>query len=197
MALKSRYSPLSKPNFTNIYNAFVMMTPREQLIAAIVGGLLIVILVIMPLSMVSGKVSSLKKGISKSQAKLQDVLDKVGEYQQLQTEIKALEKKYGRGISSMTSTVETLTRKVGLDTTIEVLKEKPLAPGDRFSELPVDLKLKNATLKKLIDLIYEIESYPTAVLRIRNMQIKPRYSNRAFMQVSMDIANVKIAEEKS
>ncbi len=195
MALKSRYSPLTKPSFENIYHAFTGLNPRDQLIAMIVGAVVLVIVVILPLSVVSGKVSSLKTGISKSQAKLNDVLNKVEEYKAVQTEIRTLEKKYGRGVSSMTSTIETMARNVGLAGAIQGLKEKPQIPGDQFVELPVELKLKNTTLKALVELMYKIETYPNALLRIKNLYIKPRFSNRAFLEVTMDIANIKLKAE--
>ncbi len=194
MPLKAKYSPLAKPSFANMYSTLTSLSPREQLIAMVVGGLAIVLLFILPLSVVSGKISSLKTGISKSQAKLQDVMAKVQQYDRLQDEIKQLERQYGRGVSSVTSTVESLTRKVRLAGAIEVLKEKPVTPGDRFTEVPVELRLKNTTLKALVELIYEIESYPNALLRIRNLQIKPRRAKRGFLEVSMDIANIKLRQ---
>ncbi len=195
MPLKSKYSPLSKPSFENIYHAFTSLAPREQLIATIGGILLIVLVIILPLSMVSGKVSKLKKNLTRSQAKLNEVMVKVADFKQLQAEITTLEKQYGRGVSSMTSTIESIVTKAGLQSTIEVLKEKPQVTSDRFIERPVELKMKNVTLKLLIELIHGIESYPTALLRVRNLQIKPRYSNRSFIDVTMDVANIQLQKE--
>lgn len=195
MALKSRYSPLSKPNFENLYNAFTGLTPRDQLIAAVVACLLMVLLVILPISMISGKVSGLRKGLTRSQDKAHEVMKKVAEYEGIQAEISALEKKYGRGVAAMTSTVESLVRKAKLAGNIEALKEKPPVPGDRFSELPVELRLKKVTLEQLLDLIRSVETFPKALLRVRNLQVKPGYKNRAYLSVSMDIANIKLEEE--
>ena len=195
MGLKSKYSPLSKPSFENLYTTLVNLSQRDQMIALGVGGLLIILLFILPLSMVSGKVSSLKSGIQKSQAKYHDVLDKVQEYQAIQASTAALEKKIGRGVSAMTSTVESIVKRAKLQSNIEALKEKPTVPVDRFTEAPVELKLSNVTLKKLVELVYLIESYPTALLRIRSMQIQPKHANRAFLDVTMDVANISLREE--
>lgn len=195
MGLKSKYSPLSKPSFENLYTALVNLRQREQLIAMGVGIALVVALFVMPLSMVSGKVSQLKKRIAESQSMYHEVLDKVGEYQALQADTKALEKQLTGGVSAMSSTVETLTKRAKLQGNIEVLKEKPAVPGERFSELPVELKLSNVTLEKLVELVYLIESYPTALLRIRSIQVTPKAANRAFLDVTMDIANIQLREE--
>lgn len=195
MALKARYSPLTKPNLVNIYNALTSLTPRDQLIAVIVAGLLVVILIVMPLSWVSGNVSTLKKEVQRSQQKLEEVVTKISEYQLLRAEIQALERRYGRGVASMPATLESIAEKAGLKNNIEGWKDKQDIVGDRFIETPIELKLKNATLKKLIDFIYRIESYPSALLRIRTLEIKPRFSNRVFMDVTLDIANIKLQGE--
>lgn len=194
MGLKSKYSPLSKPSFENLYTALVNLRQREQLIALGVGVVLVVALFVMPLSMVSGKVSSLKKRIAESQSKYHDVLDKVGEYEAIEAQMQALEKKLSGSVSAMSSTIETLTNRAKLQGNIEVLKEKPAVPGDRFSEIPVELKMTNVTLQKLVDFVYSVETYPTALLRIRSIQITPKAANRAFLDVTMDIANIQLRE---
>ena len=194
MALKARYSPLIKPSFENVYHAFTNLSARDQFIATIVGVALLVIVVILPLSYISGKVSGLKKDLSRSHTKLSDVLAKVSDYQVLQQEVTRLEKRFARGVSSMSATIESLVKQADLEPSIALLKEKPVIPGDRFLEKPVELKLTNATLKRLVDLIYKIESYPTAILRVRNLQLKPRFSNRAFFNVTLDIASVQLQE---
>lgn len=195
MSIKLRYSPLKKPSFENLYHFLTGLSLREQLIVTGASILLIVLLVVLPLSMVSGKVNKLKKGISKSQSKSSEVIGKVSEYENIKAEIKDLEGKFGRGVSAMTTTVESLLRKADLQKNIKVLKEKPMVPGDRFTEKPVELKLKNVSLQKLVDLLYEIESYPDALLRIRSLQVKPRYSNRSLLNVSLDVANITLREE--
>ena len=194
MGLKSKYSPLSKPSFENLYTALVNLRQREQLIALGVGVALVVTLFVLPLSMVSGKVGQLKKRISASQAKYHEVLDKVGEYEALQAEIDALEKRLAGNVSAMSSTIETLTNRAKLQGNIDVLKEKPAVPGERFTEAPVELKMNNVTLEKLVDLVYLIETYPTALLRIRSLQVTPKATNRAFLDVTMDIANIQLRE---
>jgi len=195
MGLKSEYSPLNKPTFENAYTAFVALSQRDQLIGMIAGSALIVLLIILPLSMISGKILALKTDNAKSQERIDEVLDKIAEYKLLQTEITALEKKIGSGVSSMTSTVESLTKKANMATNIEVLKGKDPVPGERFSEIPVELTVSNVTLKKLVDLIYRIETYPNAVLRIRSLQVKPKQNNRAFLDVTLDIANIQMRGE--
>lgn len=195
MGLKSEYSPLNKPSLENIYSAFVGLSQRDQLIGMIAGSALIVLLIILPLSMISGKILALKKDNAKSQERIDEVLDKIAEYKLLQTEIAALEKKIGSGVSSMTSTVESLSKKANMATNIEVLKGKDPVPGERFSEIPVELTVSNVTLKKLVDLIYRIETYPSAVLRIRSLQVKPKQNNRAFLDVTLDIANIQMRGE--
>lgn len=194
MGLKSKYSPLSKPSFENLYTALVNLRQREQLIALGVGIALVVALFVMPLSLVSGKVSQLKKRIAQSQSKYHEVLDKIGEFVALEAETRTLEKRLSGSVSAMSSTIETLAKRAKLQGNIEVLKEKPAVPGERFSELPVELKLTNVTLEKLVDLVYSIESYPTALLRIRSIQVNPKATNRAFLDVTMDIANISLRE---
>lgn len=195
MALKAQYSLLNKPSFESLYNVLSNLSPRDKLIATGAAVLLVVLLIILPLSVVSGKISNLKKGILQSQTKFQQVLDKVAEYEYLQAEITGLEKKMGRGVKSMTSTIESLTKKQQLANNVEGLKERPTIQGDRFVEMPVELKLRNITIKKLVEFLYSVETYPTALMQISKLQVKPLASNRAFMEVTMEISGISLRGE--
>lgn len=198
MALKSKYSPLTKPSFENIYYSFTSLTPRDQLIAMVIGGLLIILLVVVPLGMVSGKVSDLRTGISKSRAKLEDVIDKISEYRTVQDEIKVLERRFGRGLSSPTAVmgqVQEILEESKLAGSKKSLKVKTPVEGVRTTELPVRLELRNITTKNLVDFMYRIESFPSALMRIQRLEIKSVWKNRSYMNVSMEIANVKLLKE--
>jgi hypothetical protein len=194
MAIKEQYNSFSSFRFSKLYNIFMGLSLRNQMIGAGIGVFLVILLIIFPLSIVSGKIDSLKEGIASTQNKIQDVLNKVGEYERVKQEAAMMEKKFG-ALASMTSKIESLARDQGLEENIEVLKEKNTLPRDRIIEVPIELKMRNITLEQLVDLVYEIENQELGLMRVKKLKLTTRFSNRSYLEVDMDVVGFKLKGE--
>ncbi len=197
MALKLRDSPLHHLSVANLYHAFDGLAEREKIFALVGIGVALLLLLFLPFSLVSGKIGSMQKTLVQMQEGTREVAAKIGEYRRVTKEIEALEAKMGRG-GSLTSRVEGIGRKVGM--TFGQLKEKPPQETDFFEINAVEVRMQGTTLKQLTDFLSEVEGAglvgdPNNLMRLRRIQIKPKYGNRDLLDVSCEIATFAVKRE--
>lgn len=191
MALKTKFSPFQRLSLENLYNALLGLAPREKLIALIGVGVVLVLILFLPFSLVSGKIRSLHREIAAAQKGLKEVETKIGEYEKARGEISAMERKFGRG-GSITSRVEGAARQVGL--AVGQLKEKPPQETDYLDVTAVEIQFSGATLSQVVDFLKEIEQ-GSPTMRVRRVQIKPKYTSRQLLDVSMEVATFALKGE--
>lgn len=193
MALKTKYSPLQHFSLENIYTAFGGLSPRNKIVALAVVGLVVILIIFLPLSLFSGKVSSLQKEIRSSQKGFDQVADKIAEYQRVQADIAALEQAFAGASGSLTSRVEGLARQAGL--TVDQLREKAPQETDFFEVNSVEVKLSGVSLQQLVDFLLTLENEKTAPMRVRRIDIKPKNNNRQVLDVTCEVATFALKKE--
>lgn len=193
MALKTKYSPLQRFSMDNLLTAFADLSPERKMVALGVVGIVVILIVFLPLSIVSGKVSSLKKEISSAQKGYGQVIEKAAEYKRTEAEIKAIESRFGRPGGALTTRIETAAKQVGL--TVDQVKEKAPQETDYLEINSLEVKISNVVLSQLLDLLYDLENDETSPMRIRRIQIKPRTRNRQILDVSFEVATFAVKKE--
>ena len=193
MALKTKYSPLQNFSMTNLFTAVAGLSPRNKIVAVGVAGLLIVLILFLPLSLLSGKVGSLRKDIAASQKGYSQVVDKIAEYERIKADIAALENRFGQTAGSLTSRVENIAKQSNL--TVDQLREKAPQETDYFEINSVEVKLSNVSLSQLMEFLYNLENEKTAPMRVKRIEIKPKTNNRQILDVSCDVATYILKKE--
>ncbi len=192
MALKTRYSPFQHLSLTNLLSAFVELPPRSRLtlLAGLGAGFLVILF--LPISLLSGKMGTMQKEIALSQKKYGEVVDRLSEYEKMRKRMAALEEKFGRGGGSLTGRIETLARDSGL--TVDQLRERPPQETDFLEVNAVEVKLSNVTLSQLTEFLYQLEQ-GSPLMRVRQLQIKPKTRNRQTLDVSFEVATFLLKKE--
>jgi hypothetical protein len=193
MALKTKYSPLQHFSLGNLLTAFGELTPVRKLLALGAVAALLVLLLFLPLSLLSGKVASLKQDIASSQKGYLQVADKIAEYQRAKTASDSLENRFGKAAGSLTTRIESVAKQSGL--TVDQVKEKAPTETDYLEINSLEVKLSNVGLKDLLDLLYNLENDRSSPLRIRRIQIKPSFKNRQILDVSFEVATFSVKKE--
>lgn len=195
MDLKLSSLNLDKLKFTNLYNTYLGLTSREQTIALIVAGAILVLIVLLPVTVASRKLSSLEKDIDKANDQLREVVREIDRYQEIRGQLRVAEEKLMGGFdSSIATTMEALASRAGIGDRIDSLKEKPTAASDLFDELTVDVRLKRVGLKELIAYLHSIEQNPDKLLRLKKLEIKPRFDNKKQLNVSFSVSTYRLLE---
>jgi len=186
---------LEKLKFANLYNTYLGMTSREQTIALVVAGALLVLVILLPVMAASSRISRLEKDIANGNDQLRDVVREIDRYQEINAKLQVTEKKLMGGYdSSIATTMESLASRAGIGDKIDSLKEKPTASSDILDELTVDVRLKQVKLAELITYLHSIEQNPDKLLRLKKIEIKPRYDNKKELNVSFSVSTYRLLE---
>lgn len=195
MALKAGSINLDRLKIQNLYNTYLGLQPREQTIALIAAGIILVLVVILPVMAASGKIDKLGKAIDDGNSQLKNITREIDDLNDAKVQLKDVESTLAGGFdASLSTTLETLAGKAGIKDRIDSLKEKPAAPSDLFDEASVDGRLKKVTLNELVDYLYSIEEDPEKLLRLKRLQIKPRYDNKKEFDVSFQVSTYRLLE---
>ena len=178
--------------FDQLYSTFMGMSSREQTIALIsgIGGLLLVIF--LPVGIASGTLSSLQKQIDASEQELQQIAREVDQYSRAQAELKALENALSNGYdATIATTLEALAERSGIKKHLDSLKEKPTQPSETLTQSAVDVRLKQVKLKELIDFLHDIENDPEKILKLDQLEVKPRFNSKQDFDASFTVSTYR------
>ncbi|PIR18427.1 MAG: hypothetical protein COV46_00040 [Deltaproteobacteria bacterium CG11_big_fil_rev_8_21_14_0_20_49_13] len=196
MSLKSRYAIFERLNPEALFNTFLGMQPREQIIAMVATGIMLIIVIVMPISLAGGKISMMENEISTGREKINDVMREIADYNREKVKLSAIESQMKSGFdTSISTTLENIASQTGVKENVDSLKERPLIPSEIYDESSVDVRVSKLTIAQLIDYLYKIESERTRVLRIKQLHAKPRYDNKKLMDASFTVSTFKLSGE--
>ncbi len=193
MALKTRYSPLQQLSVDNLIIAFSELPPMRKIIALGVIAAVVVLILFLPLSLFSGKVSSLRQNMADVQKGYRQVLDKITEYEAIKARTDLLETRFGKQATSLTTRIEGIAKNSGI--AVDQIREKAPQETDFLEIAPMDVKLSQVSLSQLIEILQGLENDTSTPMRIRRIQIKPNLRSRQFLDVSFEVATFRVKKE--
>lgn len=195
MAFKMGSFNLKQLKLEKIYNAYFGMSPREQTFALVGAAVVLILVVVLPVVVASSKISRLEKDVAQGKRQFRDVMRAIESYNGRKAELSRLQQSLAGGYdSSLSTTIESLAERNEMKDQIDSLKAKATAPSDLFEESAVDVRLRRVELKSLVDFLYAIESDPEKMLRIKALNIKPRYDNKKQLNVSLTVSTYRFLE---
>ncbi len=195
MAFKMGPLNLKQLKLENIYNAYFGMSPREQTFALVGAAVVLILVVVLPVVVASSRINRLEEDVAQGKRQFRDVMRAIESYNGRRTELSRLQQVLAGGYdSSLSTTIESLAERNDMKDQIDSLKAKATAPSDLFEESAVDVRLRRVELKSLIDFLYAIESDPEKTLRIKALNIKPRYDNKKQLNVSLTVSTYRFLE---
>lgn len=186
---------LERLKVQNLYNAYLGMNPRDQTVALVATAIILVLIVVLPVMVASGKISKMEKSIVNGDAQIKEIIREIDRLNESKAKLTEVQSMLAGGFdASISTTLENLAGKSGIQDRIDSLKEKTAAPSDLFDESSVDVRLKKITLPELVDYLYSIEHSPDKLLRLKRLEIKPRYDNRKEFNVSFQVSTYRLLE---
>lgn len=193
MALKTRYSPLQQFSLANLFNSYADLSARGRLIAIAIVAFLLAVLLGLPISLVTAKITGLKKEITTAQKSFLQVSEKIDSYKEIKSQLSVIEEKYGRPLGgSLSSRVENMAKQLELKVDI---REKPNQETEFLEINSVEVRLSQVGLNEIIQLIHDLEADKLTPMQIRRLQIKTKGSNRQQMDASFDVATFTLKKE--
>lgn len=186
---------LERLKIQNLYNAYLGMNPRDQTIALVATAIILVLIIVLPVMVASGRISKMEKSITNGNAQIKEIMREIDRLNESNAKLVEVQSKLAGGFdASISTTLENLANKSGIQDRIDSLKEKTAAPSDLFDESSVDVRLKKMTLPELVDYLYSIEYSPDKLLRLKRLEIKPRYDNPKEFNVSFQVSTYRLLE---
>jgi Sec-independent protein translocase protein TatA len=178
-----------------IYNAYFGMSPREQTFALVGAIVVVVLVVILPVYVASNRISRLERDLAQGRRQFRDVMRTIDVYNGHRAELAGLQQTLAGGYdSSISTTIEAIAEKNNMKDQIDSLKAKATAPSDLFEESAVDVRIRRVELKPLIDFLYAIENDPEKMLRIKTLNMKPRFDSKKLVDVSFTVSTYRFLE---
>lgn len=193
MAEKHKYGLLGRLNVEDLTNAFMGLEQKEQTIAVMVGVLVFILLLVLPISCASSKLSGLQTDYQKQKKETADLMAKLSEYQTSKGKLEALKVSLkGGGGDSLSTVMESLANEAGIGPNIEKLRPVNLESNDYYDEVGVDAIVSKVSLSQATDYLTKIVQYTKAPLRIKKLQMKPRYENRSLLNLTFEVSTIQV-----
>lgn len=191
MAKASKYSLAERLKLGELYDRFLGLAPREQIIAGVGAGLVVLLIIILPISCASSKLGKMQKQITDHEKNVSQVVEKITEYKTVQAKMDRVQKGIRpKNQVQLTTRLESLATQSGIGNNIDSLKEKPGTPGEDYEEVVVDVRMSKLSLSQVIEFLYGIESQKDLNLRVSRLQIRPRYDNRTQFDVNFEVSTM-------
>lgn len=190
---RGKYGFLGQLNFDDVYNWFLGLEERQQILTVVGAIVVLIIMVITPITCATSSLSQLEDEYDKGKKRQESVMEKVSEYQNSKAQLNALKrniKKSGGG--SISTVIESLAKETGIDSNVSRLKPVNLGTSEYFDEEGVDGVVNNVNIQDALAFLNKIETYDRIPLQFKKLQIKPRYANRNQITLSFRISTIKI-----
>lgn len=195
---RSKYSLLGRINFEDLYNAFLGFEQRQQMLIVAVCFVVLILILVLPISCASSRLNRLEEDYKKTRGGMEDLSTKIRDYQVSQARLEGVKKKLAATENeSLTTVLETIANEEGIGQNVEKLKPINLETNDYYDEIGVDASLSKVTLEQTVNYLYKLENHPNLSMKIKKLQIKPRYDNRQLLNVTLQVAAIKLKGETS
>ncbi len=196
MQFTNKYAFLKRFSVEAVYNTFLGLQPKEQIVAMVLSGALLLLVIFVPISLAGGKISQMEKSISQNREQMGDVVRNIDEYNKEKAKLGAIEALMKSGFdTSLSSSIENIATQSGIKPNVEQLKERPLVPSEVYDEASVDVRVARVSLQQLVDFLHKIEDEKGKVLRVKQLQIKPRYDNKTLCDANFTVSTFKLSGE--
>ncbi len=197
MGFKLPHISLHRLKVDKLYNMYLGMNARDQLIAAIVTGVLLVGIVLIPVLVASSWLNSMEESISQSEADIRKVMTGLTEYNHAQSLYKYRLSMYSDGFDpGMSATLESIAQRIGISELIDNIRTVSEKGTDVFEVVKRKVVVKKINLEKLIEFLVAIENHDVKKLKITSLTMKPLFKDRRQMSATFEVSTYKpIAQE--
>lgn len=196
MAKSGKYSLKERFDLQELYQTYLGLGPREQILSLVGIGVVILLLIIIPISCAGSRLGKLQKQITNHEKNVGKVMTKINEYKTAQERLKKVERTIRpKSQVQLTTRIESLATQSGIGGKIDSLKEKPGTPGEDYEELVVNVRMSKLSLSQVMEFVFGIETQKDLSLKINRMQVRPRYDNRQQFDVNFEVSTLVSTQE--
>lgn len=197
MAKSGKYSLKQRLNLNELYERFLALAPRQQVLAIAALVLAALLLVFLPITCASNRIGKLEQEIENHEKNIGKVMSKLEEYNQVKSKFDAIKSQIKpESQVKLRTLIENLATQIQIGDRIDSLQEKSgRKEDDEYSELKVNGRLVRVSLMQAIEFIYGIQNERNLNLKVSRLQLQPRYDNRQQFDVDFEVTTL-VSKEK-
>ncbi len=73
---------------------------------------------------------------------------------------------------------------------VDSMKERENPGDDSYKEMLIEVRVSKTTLDQLVELLYNVESYRTAKLKVTSLKLRPRYEDKRLLDATFEAATI-------
>lgn len=180
MSVLEKIPALQNLNVDDLYNAFLGMDRRGQILAATGVLLVLLTLVLVPLSLVSSKLDGQRDSYMKAIGRADEIYGVLAEYSRLQKAFRKVDEAEASG-NQLQNLIFSLSSDSGIDIKkhrVAVKSQKPVS-GDVYEEISKEVSLKSVPLDQGLRFLDKLSSSREIPVKIKklDMTVEPRERN--------------------
>lgn len=181
MSFLSKFNLGDRLQLDDLYNTFLGLEKKHQILAA-VGGVVVILLVLaLPVKLVSSK-------LGEKEADYQDYADMAGEFYALKNEYDLQKSrienvtKQVKGRDPLKQVLISMADAVGVDRRKIDFSENSPVKGDIFTELSKDVTIQNIRMDNAIKLISRLDQNEEVPIKITKLNLKANSRNKMIIR---------------
>lgn len=167
MSFFEKFSKLKRFNFDDIYNSFLSLDKRGQILSGIGFVLIILLILLLPASCVSSKLSSKEGEYNDYLNKASQVYGYLLQYSRLQKNFeKAGQDLSKSGKDALQTIVYNLAEEVGININRVSVKSYKSTPKENYEEITIEVSVSSVLLDEMLKLIDKLTHYDKLPLKL-------------------------------
>lgn len=193
MTILEKINSFTKLNYDDLYNTFVGLERRQQMIAVSGTAVLLIVLLFAPITCVTSKLNEKETEYKEYAGMASELYTVLGEYSSLRGNFSKIEESFGKlGSDSLSRVIYSLAEEIGIKKSNVSLKSVNLASSDLFEEVGKQATIKNALFDQTIRLLDQLVHYKELPLSIKKLVIKVDPQNKQLMKtVTFTVSTIK------
>lgn len=193
MSLLEKINPVTKLSYDDIYNTFLGLERRQQMIAVSVLAVLLIVILFAPITCVTSKLNEKEEEYKEYGGMASELYAVLGEYSALRGDFRKIEESFGKlGGDSLSRVIYSLAEEIGIKKSNVSLKSVNLSTSDLFEEVGKQATIKNALFDQTIRLLDQLVNYKELPLSIKKLAIKVDPQNKQVMKsVTFTVSTIK------
>jgi hypothetical protein len=193
MSLLDKLNLSDKLNFDDLYNTFVGLERRQQIIFVSAASLIVILMLFIPAGCVSSKLNEKQTEYEDYTSMASEFYAVLTEYADLKRGFGDLEKSVSRlGNDSLSKVIYNLSEEMGIKKSSVSLKSISTSSSDLFIEEGKQATIKNIKFDQMVKLIEQLENYSDLPLNIKKLTAKVDPKNKQIMRsLSFSVTTIK------
>lgn len=195
MALSDKIPVLQKINLDDVYNVFMGLDKRQQILAAVGAVLVLLLPFFLMILFFSSKLDEQKQTYDSYVTQASELMGVLTDYSHLQKSFDHEEEVLSKlGSDSLGTVLYNQAEEIGIAKSKVTLKTVNMAadPNSKFQEVGKEVTLQNVNLDEVMNLLDHLSKNEDLHLTVKKLTMKPDLNKKYLMhQVAFTITTVK------